>query len=39
LIALAFGENGIIRDTNHPVYRELFGSKPKATDDDDAGDV
>jgi hypothetical protein len=39
LIALAFGENGIIRDTNHPVYRELFGSKPQATDDDDAGDL
>ena len=25
LIKLAFGEHGIIRDTEHPIYRELFG--------------
>ena len=25
---LAFGEHGIIRDTTHPIYRELFGAPP-----------
>jgi hypothetical protein len=25
LVALGFGENGVIRDTDHPIYRDLFG--------------
>jgi len=29
LINLAFKEHGIIRDTNHPIYRELFGVAPE----------
>jgi hypothetical protein len=36
LVALGFGESGVIRDENHPIYRELFGSAPVKTDDDDA---
>jgi hypothetical protein len=35
LIKLAFGEHGIIRDTEHPIYRELFGDGSKKADDDD----
>jgi hypothetical protein len=37
LVRLAFGEHGIIRDRNHPIYRELFGAplKGKASDDND----
>jgi hypothetical protein len=35
LVTLAFGEHGIIRDTSHPVYRELFGIASKASDGDD----
>jgi hypothetical protein len=38
LVRLSFGENGVIRDTSHYIYRELFGM-PKAgseSDDDDA---
>jgi hypothetical protein len=40
-VQLAFGEHGIIRDTEHPIYRELLGAPKKeaATDDDDAGDL
>jgi hypothetical protein len=34
LVRLAFGENGIIRDTNHPIYRELMGV-PQSVDGDD----
>jgi hypothetical protein len=34
LVDLAFGEHGIIRDTNHPIYRELMGAIPEETDDD-----
>jgi hypothetical protein len=30
LIRLSFGENGIIRDENHPIYRDLFGTALKA---------
>jgi hypothetical protein len=26
LVRLAFGDHGIIRDTGHPIYRELFGA-------------
>jgi hypothetical protein len=29
LIKIAFGEHGVIRDTDHPIYRELFGAAPK----------
>ena len=36
LVKLAFGVHGIIRDTDHPIYRELFGEAPKGEDDDDA---
>jgi hypothetical protein len=38
LVKLAFGAHGIIRDTNHPIYRELFGEAPKTDGegDDDA---
>ncbi len=38
LVDLAFGEAGIIRDTSHPIYRDLMGV-PQAADDDDAGDL
>jgi hypothetical protein len=38
LVKLAFGEHGIIRDTSHPVYRELFGM-PKQSGDSDADDI
>jgi hypothetical protein len=37
LVKLAFGVHGIVRDTKHPIYRELFGADPKtALGDDDA---
>jgi hypothetical protein len=41
LVQLAFGEHGIIQNTEHPIYRELFGmpKKEAAGDDDDAGDL
>jgi hypothetical protein len=37
LVRLAFGEAGIIRDRNHPIYRDLFGlaQKPSPEDEDD----
>jgi hypothetical protein len=35
LIHLAFGDHGIIRSTDHPVYRDLCGKPPKVTGDDD----
>ena len=46
LMKQAVGPNGIIRDTNHPIYRELMGaaSKPALkvvgddSDDSDDGD-
>jgi hypothetical protein len=34
LVAIAFGEHGVITDEDHPIYRELFG----VTDNDDAED-
>ena len=34
LVRLAFGENGIIRDETHAIYRELFGSAPNKPEDD-----
>jgi hypothetical protein len=38
LIKAGFGENGIIRDVSHPIYRDLFGTAPpKQEDDDDDG--
>src|SRR5262249_21548645 len=33
MLKLAFGEHGIIRDTKHPIYRELMGAPTVATDD------
>jgi hypothetical protein len=30
LVRLAFGEQGIIRDKSHPIYRELYGIRPEA---------
>jgi hypothetical protein len=30
LVRLAFGDHGIIRDTAHPIYRELFGMPKEA---------
>jgi hypothetical protein len=38
LVRLAFGEQGIIRDESHPIYRELFGAAPKKPVDD-AGEI
>jgi hypothetical protein len=38
LVRIAFGEHGIIRDENHPIFRELFGA-PKKVDKDDAADL
>ena len=38
LVKLAFGEHGIIRDTSHPIYRELMGA-PRTVDDDDVGEL
>jgi hypothetical protein len=34
LIELAFGQHGVIRDTNHPVYRDLIGAAKKADGDE-----
>jgi hypothetical protein len=33
LVRLAFGDHGIIRDTTHPIYRELFGMPKEAASD------
>jgi hypothetical protein len=38
LIKLGFGEHGIIHDTAHPVYRELFGM-PSQASSTDGGDL
>lgn len=36
LVRLAFGQNNIIRDHEHPIVRDLFGAAPgKRADDDD----
>jgi hypothetical protein len=32
---LAFGKNGVIRNTEHDIYRELFGQPKKAASDAD----
>ena len=37
LLVKAFGPKGIIRDTSHPVYRNLIGDKP--TGDTHGGDI
>jgi hypothetical protein len=38
-VRLGFGDHGIIRDTAHPIYRELFGIRPdKPAGNADAGD-
>jgi len=37
LARLAFGKDGVIRSTEHDVYRELFGHPKKAADDADDG--
>lgn len=40
LVQTSLGHHGIITDTDHPIYRELFGAaplKPKG-DDDEGGD-
>jgi hypothetical protein len=38
LVRLAFGEHGVIRDTSHPIYRELLGMPAKAAGEIDASD-
>jgi len=35
LVVLAFGPSGIIRDTSHPIYRDLIGAPAKVADDAD----
>jgi hypothetical protein len=35
LVTLAFGDHGIMRDTNHSIYRQLVGVPPEDTDDGD----
>jgi hypothetical protein len=37
LVKTAFGEHGIIRDTSHPIYRELFGMPQEANKDAEDG--
>jgi hypothetical protein len=39
LVGLAYGATGVIRDTKHPVYRDLMGSAPVAGDADDDADL
>jgi hypothetical protein len=39
LVRLAFGAHGVIRDTSHRVYRDLFGDRPGPERDDDASDL
>jgi hypothetical protein len=39
LVRLGFGEHGVIRNTAHPIYRELFGMPKEAADDVDADDL
>jgi hypothetical protein len=37
MVKLAVGVHGIIRDTNHPIYRELMGAPATANDGGDIG--
>jgi hypothetical protein len=39
IVVTAFGVHGIIRDTDHPVYRELFGVAPDKAEKDDDSDL
>ena len=40
LVDAAFGPQGVIQDTGHPIYRDLMGDGPAPTsDDDDDGDA
>jgi hypothetical protein len=39
LVRLGFGEHGIIRDTTHPIYRELFGMPKEAAQGDGDDDL
>ena len=39
LVKLAFGAGGIIRDENHPIYRELFGAPPTPVKEISGGDL
>ena len=39
LVRITFGEHGIIRDTSHPIYRELFGVPGGAGGDNDDEDL
>jgi hypothetical protein len=37
LVVHAFGQHGIIRDTNHHIYRDLMGAAPRKAGTDDTG--
>jgi hypothetical protein len=39
LLTVAAGEHGIIRDKNHPIYRELMGAPPEDDDALDGADI
>jgi hypothetical protein len=39
LVKAGFGEHGIIRNTSHPIYRDLFGVAPHEREDDDDSDL
>ena len=39
LVRLGFGEQGVIRDENHIVYRELFGLPGSGSANNDANDI
>jgi hypothetical protein len=39
LVTLAFGQHGIIKSTDHHIYRELLGAPKSADDDLGGGDV
>jgi hypothetical protein len=39
LVRTALGEHGIIRGSNHAIYRELFGMPKKLADKDERGDL
>ena len=38
LVAIAFGEHGVITSESHPIYRELFGAADEDHTEDDDGD-
>jgi len=39
LVRLSIGENGVIRDTSHFMYRELYGIPPAASESNDDDDT